>query len=79
MNKHLLEFSRNWLITNLNLLPPHCNKTFKLMYGRLNGKRSVEDAILMPIEDVIMEIPEEKLDWAMQQVENSIQKIAGRN
>jgi hypothetical protein len=26
----------------------------------------------MTIEDVVEEVPEEKLDWALQQVENSI-------
>jgi hypothetical protein len=41
------------------------------MYGRNNGKRSVEDAKAMSIRDVVYEIPSEKLDWALSQVENS--------
>jgi hypothetical protein len=36
----------------------------------------VEEAEKIPINDVVDGIPDEKLDWAMQQVENSKRKLA---
>jgi hypothetical protein len=46
-----------------------------MMYARQGGKRSVEDAATIPIEDVVSEMPAEKLDWAMQQVANTLRKV----
>ena len=75
MNIQLQEFARQTLKDGLKQLPHDWQNTFKLMYGRNNGKRSVEDAKLMPIESIVEEIPPDKLDWAMQQVKNSIEKL----
>lgn len=47
------------------------------MYGRQGGRRSVVDCKAMPMPNVIAEIPEDKLDWAMEQVENSLKKRDG--
>ena len=76
MNDQLQAFARNELLSGLSQLPASWQRTFKLMYGRKNGTRSVEDAEVMPIEDVVREMAEEKLDWAMQQVDASIKKNA---
>lgn len=75
MNKNLKNYAREELKTNLALLPDSWQEKFKLMYGRDNGKRSVEDAKATPINDIVDFMPEEKLDWAMQQVTNSLNKL----
>lgn len=72
MNNTLKSFARSKIIEGLNKLPEGWVDRFKLMYGRDGGRRSVEDTKAMTIEDVVEEVPEEKLDWALQQVENSI-------
>ena len=79
MNSKLQDFARTELLRGLSQLPTTWQRTFRLMYGRKNGKRSVENAETMPIEDVVAEIPDEKLDWAMQQVERSLEKNAPQN
>lgn len=71
MNKQLQDYARKQIKEGL-LQIPEWHRTFKLMYGRDNGRRSVEDAVSLPINDIVDSIPEDKLDWAMQQVSNSI-------
>lgn len=71
MNKTLETFARNWIVVNLSKLPEGNQRKFKLMYARNDGDRSVKDAVQMNIFDVVKEIPADKLDWAMQQIENS--------
>jgi hypothetical protein len=75
MNDQLQQFARQTLNVGLSLLTENHLKTFKLMYGRDNGKRSVDDVVAMPIEDVVKEIPSDKLDLAMQQVQHSLEKL----
>lgn len=75
MNHVLKDVATTYIIKSLSLLPEGNQRVFKLMYGRKNGKRSVEDAEAMSIEDVVAEIEDEKLDWAMQQVINSMEKF----
>ncbi len=48
---------------------------FKLMYGRLYGKRSMDDAKAMAINDVVDEIEDRKIDWAIKQCERTVNKI----
>lgn len=76
MNNTLRQFARQQLIDGLAKLPDDWQTTFKLMYGRKNGLRSVYAAKTMSIEDVVSEISDDKLDWAMMQVENSVAKLA---
>jgi hypothetical protein len=47
---------------------------FKLMYGRNNGKRSVEDAKLMWVNKVVDEMSPDKIDWALTQCEKTVEK-----
>jgi len=75
MNTQLQQFAKQQLRDGLALLPEEWQEKFKLMYGRSNGRRSVEDTVALDMEEVITEIPEEKLDWAMTQIENSIKKL----
>lgn len=76
MNNQLQQFARQQLKDGLAHLSDGNQRTFKLMYGRDDGKRSVEDATAMDISAVVDEMTPEKLDWAMQQVERSLQKLA---
>lgn len=66
---------RSELASEVLQLSDDQQRIFRLMYGRDMGKRSVTDTEAMPIESVVSEIPEDKLDWAMQQVENSRAKM----
>ena len=75
MNDQLQNFARQTLKDGLEKLPLDWQGTFKLMYARNNGKRSVEAAMAMNINAVVDEIPATKLDWAMQQVENSLKSL----
>lgn len=72
MNDTLQRFARQALKDGLDKLPVEWHQKFKLMYS---GKKNSADALAMPIHDVVDGMPAEKLDWAMQQVENSLRKI----
>lgn len=76
MSDTLKEFARTKILEGLNDLPETWQEKFKLMYGRQGGHRSVEDAVAMSLEDIVKEMPEEKLDWAMQQIERSIKQLS---
>jgi len=76
MNQQLQDFARARLIEGLNKLPSDWQDKFKLMYARAGGKRSVEDAKALPISDVIQDMPADKLDVALTQVDNSLAKLA---
>jgi hypothetical protein len=76
MNEKLESYAREELKAGLAQLPADWQRMFKLMYARDGGKRSVEDAEAMPIDDVVEQVPAEKLDWAMQQVQNSLNKLS---
>lgn len=75
MNDMLKDFAKASLLEGLKKLPDGWVGKFKLMYGRKNGIRSVEDTKAMSIEDVVDEIPDKNLDWAMQQITNSVEKL----
>lgn len=75
MNDALQQFARDTLKAGLAKLPESNHRTFKLMYGREGGKRSVEDSVALPINDVVDIMEPEKLDWAMQQVAASVRKL----
>ena len=79
MNHILEKFAREYIITNIALLPEGHQKRFKQLYGRTaglkSGVRSMEETLETPIEDIIDTMPTEKLDWAMIQIENSLKKL----
>ena len=75
MNKQLQDFARGELKNGLAKLPEDNHRVFKLMYARDNGKRSVADALAMPINGVVDLMQPEQLDWAMQQVQSSLDKM----
>jgi hypothetical protein len=71
MNNQLKDFARQQLKDGLAQLPEGWQTMFKRMYA--NGN------LEMPINDVVDKMPDEKLDWAMQQVQKSLEKQAKTN
>ena len=67
MNKQLESFARKSLKEGLAQLPESNQMLFKRMYSHKNLEANVDD--------VVDGMPEDKLDWAMQQVERSLDKI----
>lgn len=67
MNNQLQEFARTQLKDGLVKLPGNNQLIFKRMYspGNLDAD----------INDVVDLMPEDKLDWAMQQVQRSLDKL----
>ena len=72
MNEHLQQYARDKIKEGLSALPLENHRVFKLMYARDDGRRSVDDALAMDINQVVDQIPPARLDWAMQQVSNSL-------
>lgn len=80
MNDELQTFARQYLKENLSKLSKDQHNFFKAMYGRGvirhgNFTRSLEQAYSIPIEEIINKMPVQKLDWAMQQVKNSLNEL----
>jgi len=80
MNQTLKNFAIEQIKEGLSKLPSEWVDKFKLMYGRNPDKRgiaqrNVSDTLAMSEQDVITEIPDEKLEWALSQVEASIKKL----
>ena len=75
MNNTLQDFAREQLLIGLSQLPEGWVTRFKQMYGRDNGRRTLADTEAMDIREVVFQMPEDKLDWAMQQVSNSLAKL----
>ena len=76
MQSALYADARRLLLEGVESLPPAHQRVFRLMYGRDSGRRSVGDSETIPIEVVVAEVPNVGLDWAMQQVQNSHDKIS---
>jgi hypothetical protein len=68
MNESLQRFARDTILNGLRQLPEGHQMVFKRMYSHKNLELS--------IEDVVEKMDESKLDWAMQQVDNSLKKLA---
>lgn len=66
MNNQLQEFARQNLKDGLAQLPESWQTMFKRMYSHEN--------LDADINDVVDSVPEDKLDWAMQQVQRSLDK-----
>lgn len=76
MNKQLENFARTELKKGLKQLKEEHHTFFKLMYAYNDGKRTVEYALSMSIDEVVDQTPVEELDWAMQQVQNTLKELA---
>lgn len=67
MNAQLQKFARDTLKEGLARLPEGHQHMFKRMYSSKNLDR--------PIDEVVDRMHEKSLDWAMQQVQNSLNKL----
>ena len=66
MNDDLQEYARTQLKEGLAKLPHTHHRLFKRMYSHTDLDKN--------IDDVVDDMPADKLDWAMQQVQNSLYK-----
>ena len=64
MNEQIQGFARNELKAGLSKLPESNQLIFKRMYSHKN--------LDADINDVVDSMPADKLDWAMQQVQRSL-------
>ena len=67
MNNQMQEFAKKTLKEGLAQLPDDWQMMFKRMYSH--------DNLDTPISDVVDNMPDDKLDWAMRQVENTLKKV----
>ena len=75
MNEELQQFAKQYIREGLEKLPGRPQEIFRLMYGRNNGKRSVADAQVMDIEDVLAEMASAHLNHAMSQVKRTLEEL----
>lgn len=75
MNDQLREFARQTLKNGLARCTEEQQVIFKLMYYRTPDVIARIKAA--DVGDVVDGIPDEKLDWAMQQVQVTLDKAAG--
>jgi len=64
MNNQLQDFARKYILDGLNQLTEANHLIFKRMYSHKNLEAS--------IEEVVANMSEDRLDWAMQQVQRSL-------
>jgi hypothetical protein len=67
MNKQLRDFAKNTLKEGLAQLPNGHQLKFKGMYAHGNLEADMNT--------VVDNMPDEKLDWAMEQVQRSLEKL----
>ena len=70
MNEQMQQFARDFLKTVLAKLPASNCLIFNRMYS--------PDDLEASVSDVVDDMPEERLDWAMQQVQRSLQKLEAK-
>ncbi|RLB94688.1 MAG: hypothetical protein DRH26_00605 [Deltaproteobacteria bacterium] len=71
MNKQLQDFARKYLKKEIIKLPLESHYLFKRMYSPSD--------LDMPIGKVIDNMPDSKLDWAMLQVQRTIDRLASKS
>lgn len=71
MNEQLQQFARETLKEGLAKLPEDNQKMFKRMYSPENLEAD--------INEVVDNVPVDRLDWAMQQVARTVQEHAAEN
>lgn len=79
MNATLESFARQTLKTNVPKLTDAYQYAFKLMYGRRLGPRhsfdrTPEQAVALTVEQVVDTMQPDALDWAMSQVERTMDR-----
>lgn len=66
MHPKLADFARTYILTQLNQLEDSHRLMFKKLYSHTD--------LSAPLEKIVADMDETKLDWAMRQVDNSIVK-----
>ncbi|MCG7904425.1 MAG: hypothetical protein JAY60_18610 [Candidatus Thiodiazotropha weberae] len=66
MNQKLQDYARSELKKGLANCTDGQREKFKLMYSHKD--------LTLPIDEVVDRMPEDNLDWAMQQVDRTLQK-----
>lgn len=72
MNTELQNFARKALLEGLAQLEPDTQRIFKHFYGSNNGKRTREEAEVIPLRDIVNEIPPEGFALAMCMVQHCV-------
>lgn len=67
MNKTVSDFTREQIKMGLKQLPENWQLMFKRMYSHEN--------LELDLEIIVDNMPDEKQDWALSQVENSLAKL----
>ena len=67
--------SRKEILDMLQRVSELGRQNFRLMYGRKNGKRSVEDALKMDLSQVLSEVTNEQISHLYTQCEASLNKL----
>ena len=81
MNQQLQEFARTTLKQGLSKLGAEQHRIFKLMYAFRDHenqrfwRKAVSPDMTMTIDEVVDNLPEDKLDWAMTQVKTTLDKM----
>ena len=63
------------ILAGLKTLPEGWQSMFRYMYGRQGGKRSMQDCLLIPLEQIVDEVEEKNLELALCQVERSVVEL----
>ncbi len=66
MNNEIQQFARNSLKSKLGL----CNEAEQLMFKRMYSHKDLS----LAMGEVVDNMPEERLDWAMEQVQRTLDK-----
>ena len=67
MNSQLVAYARKKIKEGLSELSEGHQVVFKRLYSHEN--------LELPIDEVVDNVPEEKLSWALTQVQNSLEKL----
>ena len=67
--------AREELICKLALLTPDNHRIFRYMYAGKDRKAPTDEEMKKPIADIVRDMPDEKLDWAVQQVQRSVDNL----
>jgi hypothetical protein len=68
MNETLSQYARQQLKLGLS----QCTEQQQMLFKRMYSHKDLEK----PIDDVVDAMPDDKLDWAMQQVERTLERAA---
>jgi hypothetical protein len=77
MNDTIEKFTRQEILEKLQTLPESYQRMFLRMYNYSVSSESNNPADY--ISETVSNLPTDKLDWALTQIENSIKKLQEKN